>query len=151
MCGVSTRATGLDGGRGSRSLRQWLTRCRRTRIGTKNAVTFTQPVEAMRIVGRPARLCVQQQSWAGRGPVVHCGIHSSRISRMIVRPSSDVHKNLSVGWVQTTASIEFNKRWARSYTWCGNLNPIGFLRSVTPKEPSLPTGSKTDKPNNFPL
>ena len=35
-----------------------------------------------------------------------------------------------------------------THVMCGNLKPIGFLHSVTPKEPSLPTGSKTVKPTH---
>ena len=35
-----------------------------------------------------------------------------------------------------------------THVMCGNLKPIGFLHSVTLKEPSLPTSSKTVKPSN---
>ena len=92
-------------------------RCCRTKIGTKKALVFPQPVDAMRIVGILARVWDQQSSWADRGPVLHCGMCSSMISQYDER--SQWEWRGCCLWVHVSSL--FIIKWLRAMdTWCDN-------------------------------
>jgi len=94
ISGVTTRATGRCGGLGIWGF-GYFRRCCKTRIGTKKAVVFPQPVDMMRIVRIPARVWDQQSSWAGR--VLHSGMCSLIISRITVQPIRA--RSMRMAWV----------------------------------------------------
>lgn len=142
MSGVMTRATGLDGGWWICGL-GWSTICCRTSIGTKIHSPLPRKLNDENC-WLPSKASQPAVELADRGPLWDM-FFEDLMNDLVAFERCPWE---FVWWVSADSGEHWtcNKWWACSYTWCGNLKLIGFLCSITPKEPSLPSGSKTDKP-----